>query len=27
MSGSESWRVEADELLDAVYLLAEQLGL
>ena len=26
-TGSESWRIEADELLDAVYLLAGQLGL
>ena len=27
ITGSESWRVEADELADAVYLLADQLGL
>ncbi len=27
ITGSESWRVEADELIDAVRLLAEQLGL
>ena len=27
ITGSEWWRVEADELLDAVCLLAEQLGL
>ncbi len=27
ITGSESWRVEADKLIDAVYLLADQLGL
>ena len=27
ITSSESWRVEADELIDAVYLLADQLGL
>ncbi len=27
ITGSESWRVEADELIEAVGLLAEQLGL
>ncbi len=27
VTGVESWRIEADELLDAVCLLAEQLGL
>jgi len=27
ITGSESWRVEADEFIDAVHLLADQLGL
>ncbi len=27
ITGSESWRVEAEQLIDAVYLLADQLGI